>query len=156
MIYKPHRRVLYMDNTFYIASSVLFYSSPLVRGNSHLVPAIHSVCVQDVFGAGLGWGRQNCCNNTCDIVNDIWNKSYMNCGNEMKMKKWSSQWTQFMQLRKEAWKKNSGLQRGLNPRPRHYRCDALPTELDWGWFCLFNWTHARIALKNSGLFIQQK
>ena len=27
------------------------------------------------------------------IVNDIWNKSYMNCGNEMKMKKWSSQWT---------------------------------------------------------------
>ena len=26
-------------------------------------------------------------------VNDIWNKSYMNCGNEMKMKKWSSQWT---------------------------------------------------------------
>ena len=23
----------------------------------------------------------------------------------MKMKKWSSQWTQFMQLRKEAWKK---------------------------------------------------
>ena len=36
-------------------------------------------------------------------VNDIWNKSYRNCGNEMKMKKWSSQWTQFM--RKEAWKK---------------------------------------------------
>ena len=35
-------------------------------------------------------------------VNDIWNKSYMNCENEMKMKKWSSQWTQFMQLRKEA------------------------------------------------------
>ena len=30
----------------------------------------------------------------------------------MKMKKWSSQWTQFMQLRKEAWKKKSGLQRG--------------------------------------------
>ena len=34
------------------------------------------------------------------------------------MKKWSSQWTQFLQLRKEAWKKNSGLQRGLNPRSR--------------------------------------
>ena len=33
------------------------------------------------------------------------NKPYMNCGNEMEMKKWSSQWTQFMQLRKEAWKK---------------------------------------------------
>ena len=41
----------------------------------------------------------------------------MNYGNEMKMKKRSSQWTQFMQLRKEAWK-NSGLQRGLNPWPR--------------------------------------
>ena len=41
-------------------------------------------------------------------VNDIWNKSCMNCGNEIKMKKWSSQWTQFMQLRKEAWKKKVG------------------------------------------------
>ena len=29
----------------------------------------------------------------------------MNCGNEVKMKKWSSQWTQFMQLRKDARKK---------------------------------------------------
>ena len=38
------------------------------------------------------------------FVNDIWNKSYMNCGNEMRMKRWSSQWTQFMQSRKEAWK----------------------------------------------------
>ena len=36
----------------------------------------------------------------------------------LKVKKWSSQWKQFMQLRKEAWKKNSGLQRGLNPWPR--------------------------------------
>ena len=35
-------------------------------------------------------------------VNDIWNKSYMNCGNEIKTKKWSSQWTQFMKLRKQA------------------------------------------------------
>ena len=35
-------------------------------------------------------------------VNGIWNNSYMNCRNEMKMKKWSSQWAQFMQLRKEA------------------------------------------------------
>ena len=41
-------------------------------------------------------------------VNGIWNKSYMNYGNEMKMKKWSSQWTQFMQLRKEAWKRVTG------------------------------------------------
>ena len=38
-------------------------------------------------------------------VNDIWNKWYMNCGKEMKVQKWSSQWTQFMQVRKEAWKK---------------------------------------------------
>ena len=29
----------------------------------------------------------------------------MNCGNEIKMTKWPSLWTQFMQLRKEAWKK---------------------------------------------------
>ena len=36
----------------------------------------------------------------------------------LKVKKWSSQWKQFMQLRKEAWKKNSELQRGLNPWPR--------------------------------------
>ena len=41
----------------------------------------------------------------------------MNCRNEMKMKKWSSQWTQFMQLRKEAWKKFR-IQRGLSPWPR--------------------------------------
>ena len=32
-------------------------------------------------------------------VNDIWNKSFMNCGNEMKVKKWSSQWTQLRKLR---------------------------------------------------------
>ena len=36
------------------------------------------------------------------------------------MKKWLSQWTQFMQLRKEPWKKNSGLQPGLNQWP----CDT--------------------------------
>ena len=40
------------------------------------------------------------------FVNDIWNKSYMNRRNEVKIKKWSLQWTQFMQLRKGAWKKN--------------------------------------------------
>ena len=77
-------------------------------------------------------------------VIDIWNKSHMNCGNEMKMKKWWSQWTQFMQLRKEAWKKiqkqkqkqkKSGLQRGLDRWPRDHRCDALPNELwsHWRW-----------------------
>ena len=67
-------------------------------------------------------------------VNDIWNKSYMNCGNEMKMKKWSSQWTQFMQLRKEAWKKFR-TSTGFEPVTSRYRCDALPTELwsHWRW-----------------------
>ena len=61
----------------------------------------------------------------------------------MKVKKWSSQWTQFMQLRKEAWKKKkkSGPQRGLNPWPRDYRCDALPTEL---------WSHRRWEQVNCG------
>ena len=67
-------------------------------------------------------------------VNDIWNKSYMKCGNEMKMKKWSSQWTQFMQLRKEAWKK-SRTSTGFEPVTWRYRCDVLPTELwsHWRW-----------------------
>ena len=35
----------------------------------------------------------------------------------LNMKKWSSQWTQFMQLRRKP-EKNPGLQRGLNPWPR--------------------------------------
>ena len=38
----------------------------------------------------------------------------MNCRNEMKMKKWSSQWMQFMQLRKEAWKKKFRTSTGSN------------------------------------------
>ena len=40
---------------------------------------------------------------TPKCVNDMWNKSYMNCGNEIKMKN---------DRRRE--KKSSGLQRGLN------------------------------------------
>ena len=65
------------------------------------------------------------------IINDIWNKSYMNCGNEMKMKKWSSQWTQ-CNLWNCVKKPENG---GLNPWPRDYRCDALLTELwsHWHW-----------------------
>ena len=31
----------------------------------------------------------------------------MNGRNEMEMKKWSSQWMQVLQLRKEAWKKKN-------------------------------------------------
>ena len=58
----------------------------------------------------------------------------MNCGNEMKMKKWSSQWTQFMQFRKEPWKKFR-TSTGFEPVTSRYRCDALPTELwsHWRW-----------------------
>ena len=116
------------------------------------------------------------------------------CGNEMKMKKWSSQWTQFMRcstnwamkpltlgagqlwVHTYPWKKwvliiyeinhiwtaemkwkwrndrrselslcncvkkpekNSGLQRGLNPWPRDYRCDALSTELWTAYWLLY-------------------
>ena len=44
------------------------------------------------------------------------------------MKKWSSQWTQFMQLRKEAWKKFR-TSTGFEPVTLRYRCNALPTEL---------------------------
>ena len=67
-------------------------------------------------------------------VNDILNKSFMNCGNEMKMKKWSSQWTKFMQMHEEP-EKNSRLQRGLSTWPHNYWCDALPTDLwsHWRW-----------------------
>ena len=49
----------------------------------------------------------------------------------MKMKKWSSQWTQFMQLRKEAWKTSMGFEPVTS---RFTRCDAPPTEL---------WSHRR-------------
>ena len=71
------------------------YSSPF-RGGGHL----NEFTRDGEVGACLARAFLRCVS-----VNDIWNKSYMNCGNEMKMKKWSSQWMQFMQLRKEAWKK---------------------------------------------------
>ena len=51
----------------------------------------------------------------------------------LKVKKWSSQWTQIMQLRKEAWKKFR-TSTGFEPVTSRYRCDALPTEL---------WSHRR-------------
>ena len=56
------------------------------------------------------------------------------CFQPLKMKKWSSQWTQFMQLRKEAWKKFR-TSTGFEPVTSRYRCDALPTELwsHWHW-----------------------
>ena len=73
-------------------------------------------------------------------VNDIWNKSYINCGNEMQLKKWWSQWTQFMQLRQEAWKKFR-TSTGFEPVTSRYRCDALPSEL---------WSHWRWQRVNGG------
>ena len=65
----------------------------------------------------------------------------------MKMKKWSLQWTQFMQLCKEAWKKKSGLQRRLNPWPRDLlvrcstNCAMKPLTLGAGqlWVHIFPW-----------------
>ena len=53
----------------------------------------------------------------------------MNCGNETKMKKWSSQWTQFMQLRKRSLKKKFRTSTGFEPVISRYRCGSLPTEL---------------------------
>ena len=44
------------------------------------------------------------------------------------MKKWSLQWMQFMQLRKEAWKKFR-TSTGFEPVTSRYRCNAPPTEL---------------------------
>ena len=43
--------------------------------------------------------------------------------------------------------KNSGLQRGLNPWPREYRCDALPTEL---------WSHWRWERVNCGFICSRE
>ena len=62
-------------------------------------------------------------------------KRVMSVGRLLKMKKWSSQWTQFMQLRKEAWKKKFRTSTGFEPVTLRYRCDALPTELwsHWRW-----------------------
>ena len=61
-------------------------------------------------------------------VNDIWNESYMNCGNEVKWRYDRRSETQFKQLRKEAWKKFR-TSTGFEPVTSRYRCDALPTEL---------------------------
>ena len=47
----------------------------------------------------------------------------MNCGYELK-KKWSSQWTQFMQLRKKPEKKKFRTSTGFEPVYWRYRCDA--------------------------------
>ena len=64
----------------------------------------------------------------------------------MKMKKWSSQWTQFMQLCKEAWKKFR-TSTGFEPVTSRYRCDALPTEL---------WSHWRWEQVNCGFICSRE
>ena len=56
------------------------------------------------------------------------------------MKKWSSQWTQFMQLRKERPEKKLGLQRGLNQWPRDtgamfYQLSYKATDVNCGFIC---------------------
>ena len=53
-------------------------------------------------------------------VNDIWNKSYMNCGNEMKWRNDRRTGRNLCNCVKKPEKKNSGHQRGLNPWP----CDT--------------------------------
>ena len=65
------------------------------------------------------------------LFNDIWNKSYMNCGNEMKMKKWSSQWTQFTQLRKEAWKTKQNKTKQNKPKKKHMNPQLTCPQLQW-------------------------
>ena len=59
-------------------------------------------------------------------VNDIWNESYMNCGNEMKWRYDRRSETQFKQLRKEAWKKFR-TSTGFEPVTSRYRCDVPST-----------------------------
>ena len=85
---------------------------------------------------------------TCYDPSDLWSLIFIRIipkehtlKNITKMKKWSSQWTQFMQLRKEAWKKFR-TSMGFEPVTSRYQCDALPTELwsHWRWEqanCLF-------------------
>ena len=55
----------------------------------------------------------------------------------MKMKKWSWQWTQFMQCVKKPEKKFR-TSKGFESVTLRYRCDALPTELwsHWLWSLL--------------------
>ena len=60
-------------------------------------------------------------------------KSGVTCS-VLKMKKWLPQWTQFMQLHEEAWKKFR-TSMGFEPMTSRYRWDALWTELwsHWHW-----------------------
>ena len=74
-------------------------------------------------------------------------KSGVTCS-VLKMKKWSPQWTQFMQLHEEAWKKFRNSM-GFERVTSRYRCDALPTEL-WSHYqwksTLFQWFYWWICI----------
>ena len=96
-----------------LSSSLIFYHSLACLKQSH-----------DKGGCLWDW-----CNAVIFSMNN-------ECINFLKkMKKWSSQWTQFMQLCKEAWKKKFRTLTGFEPVTSRYRCDALPTELwsHWHW-----------------------
>ena len=62
----------------------------------------------------------------------------------MKMKKWSSQWTQFMQLRKEAWKKKKKIQDSNGAWTRDL---AIPVR------CSTNWAMKRLMLGAGQLWV---
>ena len=62
--------------------------------------------------------------------------------NKLKMKKWSSQWTQFMQLRKEAWKKFR-TSTGFEPVT-----SRLPVR------CSTNWAMKPLTLGTSQLWVR--
>ena len=78
------------------------------------------------------------------------NESCMYCGNEMKLK-WRNDRRSERNLCNCVKKpeKNPGLQRGLSPWPRYYRCDAPPTELwsHWRWEQV-NFFHGNIWTHN--------
>ena len=73
--------------------------------------------------------------NNKQFVNDAYEINHMWTADMKSNEEWSSQlWSQFLQLRKEAWKKFR-TSTGLEPVTSRYRCDALPTELwsNWRW-----------------------
>ena len=80
-------------------------------------------------------------------MNDAYEINHMWTADMKSNKEWSSQlWSQFLQLRKEAWKKFR-TSTGLEPVTSRYRCDALPTEL---------WSHWRWEQVNCGFICSRE
>ena len=75
------------------------------------------------------------------FVNDIWNKSYVNCGNEMKRRNDRRSERNLCNCVKKPEKKIQ------DSWPRDYRCDALPTEL---------WSHWRWEQVNCGFICSRE